>query len=62
MYIPVWELVTDQFAPWQVVPRQVFTVYDCLLISVASVVLNRVNCLWVTGVYMCMLAFFPGRL
>ena len=50
--IPVWEqLATDQFAtdqtdPWQVVPRQVFTRYDCLLISVAFVVLCHVGCLW----------------
>ena len=28
-------IVTDQTDPWQVVPRQVFTPYDCLLISVA---------------------------
>ena len=49
--IPVWEqLATDQFDPWQVVPRQVFTPYDCLLISVAFVILCRVGCLWVTGV------------
>ena len=40
MYIPVWEqLATDQTDLWQVVPRQVFTSYDCLLISVAVVVL-----------------------
>ena len=48
--IPVWEqLATDQADPWQVVPRQVFTLYDCLLISVAFVVLCHVDCLWVTG-------------
>ena len=41
----------DQFDPWQVVPRQVFTRYDCLLISVAFVVLCRVDCLWVTSVF-----------
>ena len=40
----------DRFDPWQVVPRQVFTPYDCSLISVAFVVLCRVGCLWVTGV------------
>ena len=33
----------DQFDPWQVVPRQVFTPYDCLLISVAFVVLCHVG-------------------
>ena len=49
--IPVWEqLATDQTDPWQFVPRQVFTPYDCLLISVAFVVLSRVGCLWGTGV------------
>ena len=49
--IPGWEqLATDQTDPWQFVPRQVFTPYDCLLISVAFVVLSRVGCLWGTGV------------
>ena len=49
--IPVWEqLDTDQTDPWQIVPRHAFTPYDCLLISVAFVVLCRVGCLWVTGV------------
>ena len=51
--IPVWEqLATDQTEtdPWQVVPRQIFTPYDCLLISVAFIVLCRVGCLGVTGV------------
>ena len=49
--IPVWEqLATDRIDPWLVLPRQVFTPYDCLLISVAFVVLCRVGCLWVTGV------------
>ena len=43
------QLATDQTGPWQVVPRQVFTPYDCLLISVSFVVLSRVGCLWVTG-------------
>ena len=28
----------DQTDPWQVVPRQVFTLYYCLLISVSFVV------------------------
>ena len=51
MQIPVWEqLATDQSDPWQVVPRQVFTPYDYLFISVAFVLLRRVGCLWVTGV------------
>ena len=41
MYISVGEqLDTDQTDPWQVVPRQVFTPYDYLLISVAFVVLS----------------------
>ena len=49
--IPVWEhLATDQTDPWQVVPRQVSTPYDCLLISVAFAFLCCVGCLWVTGV------------
>ena len=44
--IPVWEqLATDQNDPWQVVPSQVFTPYDCLLISVAFAILCRVGCL-----------------
>ena len=38
----------DQIDPWQVVPRQVFTPYDFLLISVVFVVLCCVGCLWVT--------------
>ena len=41
----------DQTDPWQVVSRQVFTPYDCLLISVAFVVLCRVGCLLVIDVY-----------
>ena len=40
-----------QTDPWQVVPRQVFTPYDCLLISVAFVFLCRVGYLWVIGMY-----------
>ena len=37
--IPVWEpLATDQFDPWQVVPRQVFTPYSRMLIITAFVV------------------------
>ena len=40
----------DQFVPWQVVPRQVFTPYVCILVSVAFVVLCRVGCLLVTVV------------
>ena len=48
--IPVFEqLTTDQTNPWQVVPRQVFTPYDSLLISLAFVVLCRVGCIRVTG-------------
>ena len=40
----------DQFDPWKVVPRQVFTPYDFVLISVVFVELCRIGCLWVTGV------------
>ena len=40
----------DQIDPWQIVPRQVFTPSDCLLISVAFVVLCGVGCHGVTGV------------
>ena len=40
----------DQFDLWQVVPRQVFTPYSCLLISTAFVVVSYVGCLGVTGV------------
>ena len=43
----------DQPDPWQVVPRRVFTPYDCLLISVAFVVLYRIGLLWVTSVVQC---------
>ena len=38
----------DQTDPWQDVSRQEFTPYDCLLNSVAFVVLCRAGCLWVT--------------
>ena len=37
------QLAKDQTDPWQVVPRQVFTPYNCLLISVAFVALCRVG-------------------
>ena len=51
--MPVWkQLATEQFDPWQVVPRQVFTHYSCLLISTAFVVVSCVGCLGVTGVIM----------
>ena len=40
----------DQTDTRQVVPRQVFTPYDCLMISEAFVVLCRVGCLCVTSV------------
>ena len=40
----------DQTDPWQVVPRQVFTPYDCSMISVVFVVLFHVGYLRVTGV------------
>ena len=49
--MPVWEqLATDQFDPWQVFPRQVFTPYFCLLLSNACVVVSQADCLGVTGV------------
>ena len=38
-----------QTDPWQVVPRQVFTPHDILLILVAFVVLCGVGCFWVTS-------------
>ena len=41
----------DQFDPWQVVPRQVFTPYSRLLISTAFVVVSPIGCLrdgWMT--------------
>ena len=41
----------DQFDPWQVVPRQVFTPHSCLLISTAFVIVSRVGCLGVMGVF-----------
>ena len=40
----------DQFDPWQVVPRKLFTSYSCLLISTAFVVVSCVGCLGVSGV------------
>ena len=50
--IPVWEqLATDQFDPWQVVPRKVFTPYSRLLISTAFVFVSRIGSLGVTGVF-----------
>ena len=46
-----WEqLATEQFDPWQVGPRQVFTPHSHLSISCALVVVGRVDCLGVTGV------------
>ena len=39
----------DQTDPWQVVSRQIFNPYDCLMISEAFVVLCRVGCLWLSG-------------
>ena len=38
----------DQVDPWQVVPRQIFTLYFHLLISIAFVIVNSVGCLGVT--------------
>ena len=42
---------TMQQQQQQVVPRQVFTPYSCLLISTALVVVSRVGCLGLTGVH-----------
>ena len=48
--IPVYEqLSTDQFDPWQFVPRQVFTPYSRLFISTAFVIVSPVGCLGVIG-------------
>lgn len=48
----VWEyLAMDQTDLWQVVPRQALTPHDCLLISGVFVVLCRIGCMWVTGVF-----------
>ena len=46
------QLAMDQTDLWQVVPRQVFTPYNCSLISVAFIVLCCGGCLWVTGVFL----------
>ena len=52
--MPVWEQLatdaTDQIDLWQVFPRQIFTPYDCLLISVGFVILCPIGFLWVTDV------------
>ena len=49
--IPVWEqLATDQTDHWQVVLRQVFTLYSRLLISNAFAFVNCIGCLGVSGV------------
>ena len=43
--ISVWEqLATDQFDPWRVIPRQVFTPFP------TCVVVSRAGCLGITGV------------
>ena len=39
----------DQFDLWQVVPRQVFSPYSCLLISSAYVVVSHEGCRRVSG-------------
>ena len=39
----------DQFDPWQIVHRQIFTYYSRLLISTAFGVGSRVGCLGVKG-------------
>ena len=40
----------DQFDPWQVVLRQVFTPYSCGLILTAFVVVSHTGCLGVSSV------------
>ena len=40
----------NQFDQWQVVPRQLLTLYSRLLISTAFVVVSRIGCLGVSGV------------
>ena len=56
--LPVWEqLATDQFDPWQVVPRQVFIPSSCLFISTVLVVISPVGCLRIFGV-----RFSPWRM
>ena len=58
----------DQFDPWQVVLREVFTPCSRLLISTAFDVVSRVGCLKVTGVdsfaplYMCVILAVCMRL
>ena len=50
---PVWEqLAIDQFGLWQVVPRQVFTAYSCLLILNSFAVVSQVSCLGVSSVFL----------
>ena len=51
----------DHFDPWQVVPRQVFTPYSRLLISVAFVVASCIGCLMVTGVIHDIYYFCKGE-
>ena len=44
----------DQFDPWQVIPREVFTpLYSRLLISTAFAVVSPVGCLGVSSVNSC---------
>ena len=66
--IPVWEQhATDQFDPWQIVPRWVFAPSSNLLVSAAFVVVSRVGCLGVIDVMgavpkgdnFCDFLFFP---
>ena len=42
----------DQFDPWEVIPRQVFTPFSHSLISTAFVVVSHFGCLWVTNLSM----------
>ena len=49
----MWEqLATNQFDPWQVVPRQVLTPYYRLLISTVFIVVCHAGCLRATSVNM----------
>ena len=43
--------VLEQLATDHTDSRQVFTPYDCLVLSVAFVVLCRVGCFWVICVF-----------
>ena len=60
------QFAMDQFDPWQVVPRQVFTLYSRLLISIMFVGVSHVGCLGITGVFqgkqLCHFSFYSSKL